>query len=183
MFSLLFKSTPREMSFQHGLAVATLTPIVVIALLVLMGLTFCCYKKLKRNISLPVLRASVSRVAPVDQNTSLPSYDEAIQLPPDYSPPDVFTIAWNQLNHGLIYCRKKRSYTFFCNNLMYRFSLIWYCFSICFSSIFLRHTIIATITVTAADVKHLTDKNDYQIHSHVNHWSIHKKFTKQLRRQ
>ena len=91
-------SAKREMGFKNsGVLAAALTPIAILSLIVLIGLLFHCYGKFKHSTSLSVLPSSMrtssnhSQVAADDQVTSLPSYDEAIQMPPDYSPPDIST--------------------------------------------------------------------------------------------
>ena len=71
-------------------ALAIAIPLITLGIMVTTGIInyFCKVKCPGQPILPQSIRASVSQ-----QNDSLPTYDEAIQMPPDYSPPDVFTIS------------------------------------------------------------------------------------------
>ena len=73
----------------HALAIAI--PLITLGILISTGIiNYLC--KVKCPFQQPTLAQSI-RASVTQPNVSLPTYDEAIQMPPDYSPPDVFTIS------------------------------------------------------------------------------------------
>ena len=73
----------------HALAITI--PLITLGIMISTGIiNYLCRIKcpFQQSTLAQSIRASVTQ-----PNDSLPTYDEAIQMPPDYSPPDVLTIS------------------------------------------------------------------------------------------